>query len=93
MTDEQAFDEDDLRSLGHKLAQLDLTDRERAAMAALLSDDEVAGFARLNIIGAIRVGVIEYQDGDDLFVRPKGGHHGLRADGVVGPKTFTPGRF
>ena len=53
------FNEDDLVSLGEKLAALELTDGEQAALAALIGDDDVAGFGRfgrLNIAGGIRIG-------------------------------------
>lgn len=56
---EGAFGESDLISLGQKLATLDLTDRERAALGALLSDEDVGGYgryARFNIAGGIRTG-------------------------------------
>ncbi len=39
--DEMEFGEDDLISLGQKLASLDLTEPERAALGALISDDDV----------------------------------------------------
>lgn len=53
-----AFTEDDLVSLGRKLAALDLTDGERAAMAELMSDNDVGGFgrARFDIVSGIRKG-------------------------------------
>ncbi len=53
---EANFDESDLISLGQKLASLELTEPERAALATLISDDDVAGFARFNIADGIRLG-------------------------------------
>ena len=55
------FSEDDLFSLGQKLAALDLTDAERAALAALVDDNDVGGFGRFgvrfDIVGDIRKGM------------------------------------
>ena len=73
-TNEEAeanFDESDLISLGQKLASLELTEPERAALAALISDDDVTGFARFNIAGGIRLGF-----------RRASEPLGIRADGV-----------
>lgn len=54
----QPYTENDLISLGKKLATLDLTDSERAALGDLISDDDVGGFgrARFDIAGGIRIG-------------------------------------
>ena len=92
MTEARDFDEEDLRSLGEKLAALDLTDRERAAMAALLADDDVGGFGgRFDVIGGIRKGYIVTQDLQDWFT--KQGPHGLRTDDTGPTSNFRPGRF
>lgn len=56
MTEEPAFDEGDLRTLGEKLATLDLNDRERAALEALIGAEEVAGFKRFDL-GLIQSGI------------------------------------
>lgn len=88
-----AFSEEDLISLGKKLATLELTEPERAALAELISDDDVSGFgrARFDIVGGIRLGF-----------RANSGRHGIRAqqrkplivDGDFGPATeLKPGRF
>lgn len=89
-----AFTEDDLISLGKKLATLDLTEPERAALAELISDEDVGGFgrARFDIVGGIKLG----------YQAQVGGRHGFRdpsvnqlqADGIVGMATdMKPGRF
>ena len=84
------FEESDLISLGQKLASLELTEPERAALAALISDDDVAGFGRYNIAGGIRLGFRRAYD-------PAGKRFdGVRAEGsnwtsnIEPPK---PGRF
>ena len=68
MNETSPFDENDLVSLGKKLAALDLTEREQAALGEVLSDDDVQGFARFDIVGSLKLGmgVIEYQDGNDF---------------------------
>jgi len=92
MTDERGFDEDDLRSLGEKLAALDLTDRERAAMASLLADEDVSGFGTgFDVIGGIRKGYIAPRDIPDWFT--KGGPHGLQADESGPASEGDPGPF
>ena len=92
MSDEQSFDEHDLRSLGEKLAALDLTDRERAAMAALLAEDDVGGYGtRFDIVGGVRKGFLETGEVRDWFTRQ--GPHGLRSDDTGGSQGFRPGRF
>ena len=49
--DMAAFDEDDVSSVAEKMAGLDLSDREIAALVALLSDDDVGGYGRFNRLG------------------------------------------
>lgn len=96
-TDEQtSFNESDLISLGEKLAALDLTEPERAALGALISDDDVVGFGRFDIIGGIRVGI--RKGGQRFDVRGPSGNPGVRADGlraqpIIGGGLPKPGRF
>lgn len=90
------FDEADLISLGEKLAALDLTEPERAALGTLISDDDVAGYARFDIIGGIRAGMIK--NGGRFGVRvglrqPNVRVPGVRADPIVGGDLPKPGRF
>ena len=89
------FEESDLISLGQKLAALDLTEPERAALGALISDDDVGGFGRFgrfDIIGGIRVGL---RKGSGRFgVRdPHVRHPGVRANPIIGGGLPKPGRF
>ena len=91
--DDMQFDEADLISLGEKLASLDLTEPERAALAAVISDDDVVGFGRFDIIGGIRKGVRN--------VRGPAGEPGVfgarvpgvRAKPIIGDQLPKPGRF
>ena len=45
------FDEDDVSSVAEKMASLDLSDREIAALVALLSDADVSGYGRFGHVG------------------------------------------
>jgi hypothetical protein len=87
---EAGFAESDLISLGQKLASLELTEPERAALAALISDDDVVGFARYNIAGSIRLGFRR-------AYKPRGKRaDGLRADNTDWAGNIDlpkPGRF
>jgi len=87
------FDEADLISLGEKLASLDLTEPERTALGALISDDDVAGFGRFDIVGGIRVGIRNVRgrssDPGVFGVRVPG----VRAKPVIGDGLPKPGRF
>jgi hypothetical protein len=79
------FTADDVASLGGKLDALDLTDTERALLAALLDtatgddDDEVAGFATPGDFGSLlgritttgRTGVI-WQENEEMRSKPTG---------------------
>lgn len=53
--DEMNFDEYDPISLGQKLASLDPTEPERSALGALISNDDVVGFGRFDIVEGIRM--------------------------------------
>ena len=52
------YTESDLISLGEKLAALELTEPERAALGDLISDDDVGGFGRygIDLAAGIRMG-------------------------------------
>ena len=88
------YSEDDLISLGKKLASLELTDPERAALGALISDDDVGGFGRagrfggIDLIAGIRVGfrAVPGPSSDP-------GARGVRADWNQASGIRKPGRF
>ena len=92
--DEIAFDETDLVSLRQKLASLDLTEPERAALGALMSDDDVTGFGRFDLLGGIRMGLRKGP-------APVGARFNVRASGLQAMQTvgedaqlaIKPGRF
>lgn len=83
----QAYTESDLISLGEKLAALELTKPERAALGDLISDDDVGGFGRfgIDLIGGIRKGFDLQQGRFGL----RAGRHGVRAQGL---RADLPGR-
>jgi hypothetical protein len=88
----QAYTETDLISLGEKLATLELTEPERAALGDLLSDDEVAGFGRfgIDLVGGIRVG-LRAKSVRGPASDP--GVHGIRANTFDIGDATKPGRF
>ena len=88
-----AYTETDLVSLGRKLATLELTEPERAALGDLISDDEVAGFGRfaIDLVGGIRLGLRATSTGR-LGLRDQG-RHGIRAATATPVNTTQPGRF
>lgn len=94
--DETEFEESDLISLGQKLAALELTEPERAALGALISDDDVAGFRRFDLIGGIRAGVRKGNErlGKRFGLRDLGARvPGVRANPIIGGGIPKPGRF
>ncbi len=92
-----AFEESDLVTLGEKLASLDLTEPERAALAALVSDDDVGGFgrygSRFDILGGIRKGMGFRRQQDPLGKRAGVRANNLTADWAVNVQPPKPGRF
>jgi hypothetical protein len=89
--DEIKFDESDLISLGQKLASLDLTEPERSALGALISDDDVIGFGRFDLLGGVRIGL--RKGGSPLGKRFNVRVPGLRANPLIGDDLPKPGRF
>lgn len=93
-TDEanEPYTEDDLISLGKKLAELELTDSERAALGDLISDDDVGGFGRtrFDLAGGIRVG---FRLAGGRLGSRKSPTAGYRADWTEPGGIRKPGRF